>query len=91
MIDRDCLDYTVNEIKRRKGNPYHMANEALADELYPYIKNIFPDMQMIKYGTSQWFIVSKRAKNSLKKQMEHKITEHKRALVDIQSVINRLN
>lgn len=91
MVDRDTIKYTITEIKKKKGTPYHMANEKLADELYPYIQNEFRDVQMIKYGVTQWFVVSERAKNKVKKQLENKIVEHNQALVEIQGAVNKLN
>lgn len=42
-------------------------NEELAQEFFPYVKAVFPDAIMVKYGFSQYIIVTKRAKNVLMK------------------------
>lgn len=33
-MDKDYLDYYLKELSNRKGTPYAMANEALADDFF---------------------------------------------------------
>lgn len=84
------LDYTITEIRKKIGTPYHMANKDIANQLYPYIKNVFPNLEMFEDGIHQWFIVSDRAKNKLRKQFEERLLEHKKIIVDLQFTIDRL-
>jgi len=91
MIREDEVEYTIKEIKKKIGTPYHMASESLADDLYPYVKENFPDAEMIKCGIEQWFVVSDRAKNKLRKQLEEKIVTQKKMLTELQCAINKLD
>jgi len=91
MVYKKEIDYTIAEIKKRKGTPYHMANENLANELYPYIKNEFENVKMIKCGIEQWFVVTESAKKKLIKQLEQHIVTERKMLIELQSAINRLN
>lgn len=91
MVETGILEYTISEINKKKGSPYHMGNEELANELLPYIKTIYPDVQMIKYGISQWFVVSPRAKNKLKKQLAEMLVKRRKSLVELENALERLN
>lgn len=91
MVYKDEIDYTINQIKKKQGSPYHMASESLADDLYPYVKNTFPDAKLVKCGIEQWFVVSNRAKNRLIRQLEENIVTHRKMVTELESAIDRLN
>ena len=91
MVDREHLAYIIKEINESKGTPYQIANEELADEIFPYLKKEFPDIQMVKYDVYQWFVVTKRAGNTLKKQLEEMILNHNYSISELKKTINKLN
>ena len=48
-MDRDHLEYNLKEIRKHKGIPFDLANETLADEQFPYIKQ---DLAPSESGTA---------------------------------------
>ncbi|WP_349947309.1 hypothetical protein ABFV83_02150 [Lacrimispora sp. BS-2] len=90
MMDKDCLDYYLKELGNRKGSPYGMANEALADEFFPYVKAEFQDAIMVKQGIGQYIVVTKRARTALLKRFQVSKLEHEKAISEIDGVIQTL-
>lgn len=41
FYNRDHLNYMINNINKKKGTPYNMSNEPLADLLFPQPKRNF--------------------------------------------------
>lgn len=90
MHNREMLDYTVKEIRKMKVTPFHMSNKQLADELFPYIKDVFPDAMIVKCGISQWITISKKAQNTLIKQLNSIKKDHEKAILEIENAISEL-
>lgn len=89
--DQDHLAYTLKDINKRKGSPYHMSNEDLADNLFPYIKDKFPEAIMVKYGMEQYITITKRAQNVLVKHLYARKIEHQKRINEIDSAIEKLH
>jgi len=88
--NEDHLKWVIEKINKRKHRPYYMANEELADDIFPGIQAEFPDAKMIKYGISQYITVTKRAENALIRDLEKDITKHFESISKLQSAIKRL-
>jgi hypothetical protein len=67
-----------------------MANEELADDIFPYIVDQFSDAVMIKLGIEQWITVSKRGQNALIKRLKTRKDNHLKCIREIDSAIERL-
>lgn len=89
--DLEHLDWMIGEIKKKKGTPYVMGNEALADKLFPHIKEKFPEAIMIKIGIQQFITVTKRAQNVLIKSLKEYKAKHEKTINEIDYAIERLS
>ncbi len=85
--DQDHLDWTIKNINKKKGTPYYMANEELADKIFPFIKEEFPDAIMIKLGIDQFIAVNKRSKNALIKRLNIRKEGYEQCIKEIDSAI----
>lgn len=90
-MDRAFLEYALKEIRRRKGKPYQMANEEYADALFPYVKQIFPEAQMVKCDIAQYIVVTKRAQTALIELLSDAKTKHENYIAEINAAIDGLN
>ena len=88
--NRDHLDWVVRNIKKRINAPYMMANEDLADDIFPYLKMEFPDAIMVKIGIEQWITVTKRGQNALIRLLKSRRTEYEKSINEVKSAIDRL-
>jgi len=89
-MDKDYLDYYLKELRNRKGVPYAMANEALADDFFSYVQAEFQDAIMVKQGISQYIVVSKQARTVLLKRFQVSKLEHEKVIAEIEGVIQTL-
>ena len=89
-MNRDHLEYNLKEIRRHKGIPFDLANETLADEQFPYIKQDFPGAQMIKYDICQYIIVTDRARKVLIKRLDALKTKYETWIQKLDEVIKQL-
>ncbi|MDR2023998.1 MAG: hypothetical protein LBQ71_12345 [Hungatella sp.] len=89
-MKKDYLDYYLKELRNRKGSPYGMANEALADDFFPYVQAEFPEAIMVKQGIGQYIAVTKRARTELLKRFQVSKLEHEKAISEIERVIQTL-
>lgn len=55
-----------------------MANEELADDIFPFIKKQFPDAIMVKVDIEQFITVSKRGQNALIKRLKSRKEVHEK-------------
>lgn len=69
-MDIDHARYVLKEITSNINVPFEMANEDLADDVFPYIKRVFPNAIMVKCGIDQYIVVNDRAKNALIQQLQ---------------------
>lgn len=90
-MNREHLEYMIEEIRSRKGTPYQMANEDLADEMFPYIRGEFPEAQMVKQGIGQYIVVTKRARTALIKLLVDSKAKHENYIAEIEKAVNELN
>lgn len=93
-LNRDHAVWTVKEISKKKGTPNYMANEELADDIFPYIKEEFPDSLMIKLKTEsfgeQFIVVTKRAQNALIKRLKARKDNYERCIKEVNSAIEAI-
>lgn len=89
-MDRDHLEYNLNQIRKRMGIPFRMSNEELAEEMFPYIQAAFPDALMVKQGIRQYIVVSKRARTALIKLLAADKAEYENYIVEIDKMLNQL-
>lgn len=90
-MNKGHLDYYLEELRNRKGSPYGLANEALADEFFPYVQAEFPEAIMVKHGIGQYIVVSKRARTELLKRFQVSKLEYERVIAEIDQAIRTLN
>lgn len=93
-INRDHAEYTLKEINKRKGTPHYIANEELADDIFPYIKEEFEGAIMVKIHTEsyceQFIVVTKRAQNSLIKQLKTRKDNYERCIKEVDSALKAI-
>lgn len=82
-MDKEHLQYMLKEINAHKGIPFQMSNEEIADEMFPFIKEYFPDALLVKHDIDQYIVVTTRGKNVLIKQLESRKKKH---LQEIESI-----
>lgn len=89
--NRDHAEWAVKEISKRKGTPHYMANEELADDIFPYIQEEFPDALMVKVNTEsygeQFIVVTKRAQNALIKRLKARKDNYERCIQEVDSAL----
>lgn len=90
-MDKEFLEYLLKEIRSHKGVPYQMANEEYADEMFPYVKQIYPEAQMVKYDIEQYIVVTKRARTALIKLLRASQAKHENCIAEIERAVNELN
>jgi len=90
-MDRGNLEWNLNELRKHKSSPYCLANEEIADEMFPFVQVEFPNAIMVKQGISQYIVVSKRAKTSLLKKFQDSKDKHAKAILEIDNVIHELD
>lgn len=92
--NRDHAVWAVKEINKRKGMPYYLANEELADDIFPHIKEEFPDALMIKVNTQsygeQFIVVTKRAQNALIKRLKARKDNYEKCIREVDSAIKSI-
>jgi len=88
--DQDHLNWTIEAINKKINTPHYIANEELADKIFPYIKEEFPDAIMIKLGIDQFICTNKRSKNALIKRLNLRKEEHEQHIKEINSAIKRV-
>ena len=89
-MDRGNLEWNLNELRKHKGSPYCLANEEIADEMFPFVQVEFPNAIMVKQGISQYIVVSRRAKTSLLKKFQDSKIKHEKAIIEIDNVMHEL-
>lgn len=89
-MDKEYLSYVLKEINEHKRIPFHMANEAIADEIFLYIQTAFPDARMVKLGIAQYITVTAQARNALAGQMKLRQTEHLQEAAAIAQILSEL-
>lgn len=90
-IDQEHLAYIIKQINKSKGKPFEMANEALADEMFPYIQKHFPSAEIFKFDIMQYIVISKRAKNILIKNFKELKQKKESELEEIKLLLDELN
>jgi len=88
--NQDHLEWTIRNINKRINAPHMMANEKLADDIFPNIRRYFPEAIMIKIGIVQWITVTKRGQNALIKLLKRDISEHERDIREIENAIKQI-
>jgi len=92
--NRDHAEYMLREINKHKGTPYYMSNEELDDDIFPYIKDKFPDAIMVKLKTKsyseQFTVVTKRAQNAMIKQLKARKDNYLRCIKEVDSALNAI-
>lgn len=88
--NQDHLEWVIRNINKRVNAPYMMANENLADDIFPNVKRYFPEAIMIKIGISQWIAVTKRGQNALIKLLKSYIAEHEKEIREIENAIKQI-
>ena len=88
--DQDHLDWAIREINKKKNTPHYMANEELADKIFPGIKEEFSDAIMIKFGIDQFIAVNKRSKNALIKRLTIRKEGYEQCIREINSAIEQI-
>lgn len=89
-FNKDDYEWMIDKLSKKKGTPYCMANESLADNIFPHIKKKFPEAIMIKIGIEQYITVTKRAQNALIKRLKSRKAEHEKTINEIDSAIEKL-
>lgn len=89
-MDKEHFDYILKEINEHSGTPYQMANEEIADEMFPYIQMEFPNARIAKLGITQYIVVTTRAKNVLIRQMELREEKHLQEVTIIEQMLSDL-
>ena len=93
-FNRDHAKWTVKEITKRKETPHYLANEELADDIFPFIKEEFPEALMIKVKTEsygeQFIVVTKRAQNALVKHLKARKDNYERCIKEVDSAIKSI-
>lgn len=90
QMDKKHLSYILNEISEHKGTPFQMANEAIADEMFPYIQMTFPNALMVKLGIAQYIAVTAQARNTLAEQMKLRQAKHLQEAESIAQILSEL-
>jgi len=89
-MDREHLECNMRDLRKQKGKPFCLANEEVADEMFPYVLAEFPGATMVKQGISQYIVVSKRARNDLIKRFQASKRIHEREITGIEKAVNEL-
>lgn len=89
-MDKGHLSYILEEIGEHKGIPFQMANEALADEIFPYIQTAFPNALMVKLGIAQYIAVTAQARSALADQMRDQQEKHLQEAEAIAQILSDL-
>lgn len=87
---KDDIEYYLQELRSSKEMPYTMANEELADELFPHVKAIYPCATMVKIGTGQYIVVTGHARNILLKKLAASRVGHENCIAKIEKAVNEL-
>jgi len=89
-MDKDHLEYCMKELRSRKGTPYSLGNEPLADEFFPHVKAIYPAAVMVKVDISQYICITKRARNALIKLLTASRAKHENYIAELEKAVNEL-
>lgn len=89
-MDREHLEYNLREIRKHKGTPFRLANEEVADEQFPYIKEEFPEAVMVKYDIVQYITVTKRARTALIKHLTASKAKHENYIAELERAVDEL-
>jgi len=90
MIDKELLDYTVDEIKKNINKPYIMNNNELATEILGELVFFFPDIKMVKVGNSEMFYITEKSKIRIIKMIEKKLADHKHKIGFLEKTLAEL-
>ena len=90
-LNRNHAIWTVSEISKRKGTPHYLANEELADDIFPFVKEEFPEALMVKFKTEsygeQFIVITKRAQSALIKLLKARKDNYERCIREVDSAI----
>ena len=93
-FNTDHAKWAVGEIEKKKGTPYYMANEELADDILPYIKEQYPDAIMVKVNVAsyseQFIVTTKRAQNALIKRLNARKDNYLRCIHEVDSALKSI-
>lgn len=89
-MNKEYLSYVLEEINEHKRIPFQMANEVIADEMFPYIQTAFPNARMVKLGIAQYITVTTQAKNVLTEQMKLRQAKHLQEVEAIAQILSEL-
>ncbi|HBC99815.1 MAG TPA: hypothetical protein DC053_11420 [Lachnoclostridium sp.] len=90
MMDWEHLEFNMRDFRKQKGKPFCLANEEVADEMFPYVLAEFPEAVMVKQGICQYITVTKRARNELIKRFQISILNHEKEIAEINHAMQTL-
>ena len=90
MMDREHLACNMRDLRKQKGKPFCLANEEVADEMFPYVLAEFPGATMVKQGIGQYIVVSKRARTDLIKRFQASKLNHEKEIAEINQAVMKL-
>ncbi len=82
--------YLLKDIEKRKTKPFIMANECLANEIFPIIKEKYPEAIMVKLEKVQYIALTRRGKTNLHKLLLMRKEKHERIIREIDICISEI-
>lgn len=87
---KEQIKYIKNSFEKRKTKPAFMYDEELAEQIFPFIKEIYPEVIMSKWLEVQYFAATDRQKKTLRKLMRDAMGKRIVELAEIQKAIEEL-
>lgn len=87
---REKFEPYLREIHRRICTPYCMANEKMADEMFSYVQEDFPEAVMVKQGLTQYIATTEQARSNLIERLQVSKLNHEKEIAEIDKAVNEL-
>lgn len=89
--DTEFAAYVLSGLRKRRDTPFQMANAKMSDIVFPSVKQEFPEVLLIKLGISQYFVVTVRARNALRRQLKAEKARLETEVRDLDAAIAMLS
>ena len=86
----DVTRYFVEDAIAKKDTPYSFFNPERAEAVFFAIRERMPEAEFVVIGCEQYILLTKKAKNKLRKQLRSWITERENKLDILRETLRRL-
>lgn len=89
-MDKEELEFYMEDLRKSKNRPQAMANEVFARELYEEVLREFPEAVFVEVEGAQWIAVTPAAKKQLRHKFVEQVARREQEIAQLRANIAKL-